>query len=244
MAASCQPTDEKPIVRVSAAISTRAALLAIEPEYERISGVDLRFNFGSSNDLARQIISAGGADLFLSADEVQMNRVEQAGQLVGATRIDLLANQLAVVELASTPTPLGVPFDAKRLASEEVQRISIGEPNSVPAGRYARRWLESMGLWTSVESKLIPALDARSAVAAVEAGGADVGIVYATDAALAKSLRVAWIVPYTQEPRISYPMALIAGGNLTREPYALWQYLQGEQASRHFQAQGFVVLGR
>lgn len=241
--AACQPTEVRPIVRVSAAISTRAALLAIEPEYEQLYDVDLRFNFGASSDLARQIISAGGADLFLSADVIQMDRVEAAGQVAGGTRCDLLSNQLAVVELAELPTRLGAPFDATRLASEEVQRISIAEPNSVPAGRYARLWLESLGLMARIESKLIPALDARGAVAAVEAGGADVGVVYSTDAMQSRSLRIAHTVPREQGPAIRYPMALIGGSAVTSHSQALWDYLRGEQAARHFRAQGFLVLG-
>ena len=242
--AACQPTEVKPVVRVSAAISTRAALLALEPEYEQLSGVDLRFNFGASSDLARQIISAGGADLFLSADEIQMDRIEETGQVVKGTRCDLLSNQLAVVELAELPTRMGTPFDASRLASEDVRRISIAEPNSVPAGRYARMWLESLGLLERVDAKLIPALDARGAVAAVEAGGADVGVVYATDAMQARSLRIAHTVPRAQGPAITYPMALIGGSAVTAQSQALWDYMRGEQAARHFRAQGFLVLGK
>jgi molybdate transport system substrate-binding protein len=123
---------------VYAATSTRAALQAFERPYESAHGVDLVFNFGSSGDLSKQIVVAAKADVFLSADEKEMDAVEAAGLVANGTRRRLLSNQLVVVEPADGPSVFSEPFEPSQLASPAVELLSLGNVETVPAGRYAK----------------------------------------------------------------------------------------------------------
>lgn len=195
---------------VYAATSTRDALQELGATFEREHAVDLVFNFGSSGDLSKQILAAGKADVFLSADEREMDRVDAAGMLAPGTRSVLLSNRLVVVEPSDGPSIFAEPFTAAQLTQTAVKWLSIGNVETVPAGRYARAWLSNQGVWDAVATRVLPGVDARAALAAVESGGAEVGIVYSTDAARSNRVRVVYAVPLEEGPRIAYPIAAIA----------------------------------
>ena len=165
----------KPIT-VSAAISLTDALTAVAEAYARIGGT-VRFNFGASNVLARQIVSGAPVDLFVSADEAQMDVVAAAGLLKSGSRVDLLRNQLAVAVPNDRPRTFK---SIREIAEPAFKRIAIGDPAAVPAGVYAKQYLETEGLWTAVESRIVPTGSVRAAVAAVESGAADAAIVRIT----------------------------------------------------------------
>ena len=188
-------------VSLYAAASLRDALEDLAPRCESSLGVRLLFNFGPSNDLARQIIAAARADVFFSADEDWMDRVVAAGLVDTASRRSLLSNRLVVVGPADTPLRVTAPGELKQAS---VRRIALANPDAVPAGKYARAWLETAGLWGSLRDRVVPSVDVRAALATVESGAADVGIVYRTDAALSKKVRILYEVPGTDGPRISY----------------------------------------
>ena len=116
----------------------------------------MRLNVAGSNFIARQIVEGARADVFVSADEAQMDVVERAGRLVAGTRVDLLTNQLVVVGRPGGTLRRG---DAPTLASSAVRRVALGNPESVPAGVYARRWLEGRGVWAAVSAKVVPTHD-------------------------------------------------------------------------------------
>ncbi|HEX6884433.1 MAG TPA: molybdate ABC transporter substrate-binding protein, partial [Planctomycetota bacterium] len=159
--ASCSPPSgpgPRPELLVQAAVSTRDALLALEPGYESAHGVELVFNFGASGDLAGQILAGAPADLFLSADERELARVEAAGLVLADTRRELLSNQLVVIEPAAGPSLFTAPFEPAQLADLRLRFVSIGDPASVPAGRYARAWLEARGLWSRLAARILPAV--------------------------------------------------------------------------------------
>src|SRR5262245_6114896 len=122
---------------VYAATSTRDVLQAMEAAYEHDHGVDLVFNFGSSGDLSNQIVAAAQADVFLSADEKEMDKVEGAKLVAAGTRRPLLSNQLVVIEPADGPSIFTTPFDPRQLAGSEVKLLSLANVETVPAGRYA-----------------------------------------------------------------------------------------------------------
>ncbi len=227
---------------VYAATSTRDALQALEAPYEREHGVDLVFNFGASGDLSSQILAAAKADVFLSADEQEMDRVEAADLLAAGTRRPLLSNQLVVIEPADGPSPFRAPFDPAQLAEPGIARLSLGNVETVPAGRYAKAWLERVGIWKDVARRVLPGIDVRAALAAVESGGAQAGIVYRTDAARSRRVRVVYAVPAEQGPRISYPVAALAGRPAERKARALALFLASPAAGAAFDAAGFVFL--
>jgi molybdate transport system substrate-binding protein len=240
-------TDEAPVeLTVYAAASTRDALQAIAAEYEKNHDVELVFNFGSSGDLAKQILAANKADLLLSADEVEMDRVAEEELVLEGSRKALLSNQLVVVEPIDPEQPdvslFTRPFSAEQLARSEVTRLALANVDTVPAGRYAKEWLRKVKQWDAVEGKVLPAVDVRAALAAVESGGAQAGIVYRTDAARSKKARIAFAVPIEDGPKISYPLAVLRDRPHTEEAKAFAQYLVGQAAREIFERNGFVML--
>lgn len=223
-------------------MSTRDALLALEAGYERDHGVELVFNFGASGDLAGQILAGAPADLFLSADEQELARVEAAGLVLAGTRRVLLSNQLVVIEPAAGPSLFTAPFEPAQLADPRLRLLSLGDPASVPAGRYARAWLETQGLWSTLSERLLPAVDARAAVAAVASGGAEAGLVYRTDAALSGRVRIVHAVPLAEGPRIVYPLAVLAGRPEEPAARAFAEFLASPAAGAAFEERGFLLL--
>lgn len=232
---------------VYAATSTRDALQAIEVEYERDHRVDLVFNFGSSGDLSRQIVAAGKADVFLSADEREVDRLAESALVLEGTRKTLLSNQLVVVEPTDAPTIFTQPFTPVQLTQPAVRLLSLGNVETVPAGRYAKAWLERVEIWDAVADRVLPGIDVRAALAAVESGGAQVGIVYRTDVARTKKARIVHAVPLGEGPRIAYPIAVIAGSaqkdvEHTDAARAFVEYTASPAARSAFELFGFVFL--
>jgi molybdate transport system substrate-binding protein len=181
---SAQP---RPLL-VSAATSLTDVLEEIAKAYAASGGGEVRFNFAASNVLARQIANGAPADAFISADEAQMDVAQNAGRVVAGTRIELISNQLVVAAPAGKAALVRARFSE---APAEIRRLAIGDPAAVPAGVYARRYLEAQGLWQKYESRIVPAANVRAALVAVEHGGADAAIVYVTDMAIARTAAVA-----------------------------------------------------
>jgi molybdate transport system substrate-binding protein len=123
-----------------------------------------------------------------------------------------------------------------------VRRLAIGHPESVPAGVYARQWLERLRLWSAVQPKTVPLATVRAALAAVREGRADAGIVYATDAQTTPEVKIAYRVPVEEVSPIIYPAALVRGG-AEAEAGRFIAYLRGPEASAVFERAGFGVLG-
>ncbi len=226
---------------VYAAASTRDAIGAINAVFEAEHPVKILVNFGSSGDLSRQIVAAAKADVFLSADEKELDRVERAGLLALNSRRSLLSNQLVVIEPIAAPLPQAQSFSSAVLASTAVKHLSLANVETVPAGRYAKTWLESKNLWTAVADRVLPAIDVRSALAAVESGGAEAGIVYRTDVIHSSKARIAFTIPMEDGPRISYPVAVLAGRPHMPESQAFVDFLCSERSKKIWEGQGFVT---
>lgn len=227
---------------VHAATSTRDALQALEAAYERDHAVDLIFNFGSSGDLSNQIVAAAKGEVFLSADEKEMDELEAAQLVASGTRRSLLSNQLVVVEPADGPSIFTKPCTASQLADPSVRLLSLANVETVPAGRYAKAWLGAQGVWDAVADRVLPGVDVRAALAAVESAGAEVGIVYRTDVARSRKVRVIHAVPIEEGPRISYPVAVITGRPNEEEARAFVDFLASPLARAAFEDVGFVFL--
>ena len=225
---------------VYAATSTRDVLLALEAPYEREHAVDLVFNFGASGDLANQILAAAKADVFLSADEKDMDRV--AALIAPGTRAPLLSNQLVVVEPADGPSAFHAPFEPAELAGDGVELLSLGDVETVPVGRYAKAWLEERGAWEAVSERVLPGVDARAALSAVESGGAQAGIVYGTDAARTTKVRVVYAVPLDEGPPIRYPVAVLRDRPNESQARDFVTFLRSPAARAAFEEAGFVFL--
>ena len=224
-------------ITVFAAASLANVLKDIAPAYEKSSGDTLRFNFGGSGALARQIAEGAPADLFFSADQLRADQLEKAGLLLAGTRRTVLANTLVLIVSAEVSAPAS-SFAA--LADAGVSRVAIGEPKTVPAGAYAKTFLESQKLWPAVAAKSVPLDNVRAVLAAVETGNADAGIVYKTDALISPKVKIVVEVPLSAGLDITYPAAVVKDSAHPDSARALLAYLAGAEAGAVFARHGFL----
>jgi molybdate transport system substrate-binding protein len=225
-------------VTVFAAASLTDSLNEIAAAYEKASGDKIIFNFGASSTLARQIEAGAPADLFFSADEAQMNILAKRNLIDPATRKDRLGNSLVVVVPDDSVLPIKSADD---LTGAEVKRIALADPKAVPAGVYAKAWLEKLGLWPAIRPKVIPTENVRAALAAVASGNVDAGVVYKTDAAISRNVKIACEVPRADGPDIRYPMALVKGAAHAEAAKKFLDYLASEEAGQIFVRYGFLL---
>lgn len=239
-AASCDAPPQTARVTVSVAASLGDVIGDLAARYRAASGTVIELNSGGSHALARQIVNGAPVDLFISADETQMDVVERAGRSVAGSRAQLVSNQLVVITPRDAKVWVRSGADLNR---PEVRRIALGHPDTVPAGVYARQWLEKLALWTSVAPKVVPLPTVRAALAAVREGRAEAGVVYLTDARTTSDVVVTYVVPLDEAPRITYPAAVISGERQDAAARFL-NYLQGDEARGAFEAAGFIVTSR
>ncbi len=198
--------------------------------------------FASSSTLARQIREGAPAQLFLSANEQWMDYlVHETERVRSDSRLDLLANRLVLVVPPGNPAGIDSPADL----TQRIDGLAIGDPDHVPAGIYAVAWLQSAGLWQQVKRELRPAKDVRAALAYVEKGSVDAGIVYFTDAQ-AGNVEVVAVLDGRLAPPIRYPLALIEPEDDDEElaPAALsfYRWLTSPRAAAIFRRHGFLTL--
>ena len=222
---------------VFAAASLTDAMKELASAYESKSGNKLLFNFAGSNALARQIVEGAPADVFFSADEIQMDNLAKAGLIDSSTRVDLLSNTLVIVVPEEAPAEL----TPAALIEPAIKRLALADPKSVPAGVYAREYLTKLGLWNAVAPKVVPTENVRAALAAVESGNVEAGIVYKTDAKISKAVRIAYEVSAAEGPKISYPVAVVKGTRHADAAKSFLQYLKSEPALAVFKKYGFIV---
>ena len=224
---------------VFAAASLSDSLSEITAQFERDSGHSVRFSFGASGMLARQIGEGAPADVFVSADEIRLDLLENAGRLKAGSRRNVLSNSLVLVVPADAePTILAL----SDLKNTRVRRIAIGEPSTVPAGAYTQVHLQRLGLWADLAPKFLPLTNARAVLAAVEAGNVDAGFVYKTDALPSRRVRVVLHVPAAEGPNIVYAGAVVQGSRRAEAARSYLAFLTGPEAQASFQQHGFIPL--
>jgi len=228
----------EPLV-VFAAASLSDVLQALVRELAKQT--DVRFSFAASSTLARQIEQGAPAQLFISADEAWMDYLAEHGRIDVATRRVVAANRLVVVRPGSATALPGESVamlrEALRPGPRGADRIATGDPAHVPAGRYAQAALTRLGLWDEVGPRLARADNVRSALSFVERGEAAAGIVYATDARVARGLQVVARFPLASHPPIRYPAALMRGAPPAAR--ALLASISSPQAQPIWSAAGF-----
>jgi molybdate transport system substrate-binding protein len=224
---------------VAAAASLTDALKEIVKAYELKSGDRIIFTFGGSSDLARQIDEGAPVDLFFSADTEKMDILAQKGRIEPASRKDLLSNQLVITVSEDSNLTIGSPRDLLRA---DIRRIALAEPSTVPAGIYAKKYLEGEKIWDALRRKVVPVLDVRAALASVESGNVDAGFVYRTDAAISKRVKVVFRVPPEKGPKIVYPLAIVKESKNKAAAANFLSHLLSDSAGRTFERYGFIVL--
>jgi len=226
-------------VTVFAAASLTDSLKEIGAAYEKTSGDKIIFNFGASSTLARQIEAGAPADIFFSADEAKMDGLAAKELIDAGTRKSRLGNALVVV----VPNDSALEIkSAGNLTNDSIKKIAFADPKAVPAGVYGRAWLTNMQVWAAIEPKVIPTENVRAALAAVESGNVEAGVVFKTDAGISKKVKVAYEVPAKDAPKISYPMALVKDSKQADAAKKFLDYLAAEEAGQVFQRFGFILL--
>jgi molybdate transport system substrate-binding protein len=222
-------------LQVDAAASLSDALTEAGEVWTSNTRQAVWFNFAGSGTLARQIESGAPGDVFISADERQMDRVAAKSLIVPSTRRDVLANTLVVV--AHAGSTIRTARDLER-----VSRLAIGDPAIVPAGAYAREFLERSGVWTDVATKLVPTENVRGALAAVSSGNADAAIVYRSDVTNRRDVAIAFQVPAQSTSPIRYPAAVLRSSRDETSASRFVAFLSSPQAGAIFKRHGFTVL--
>ena len=227
---------------VFAAASLTDVLQEVIAAFEAETGYRVVPSFAASSTLAQQIVSGAPANVFLSANERWMDYVEDAGLIRTGTRTDLLANRLVLIAPAGNAGAEGFGTLADLPAHLGDGRLTLGDPDHVPAGLYARQTLEDLGLWPALEGRLAPTADVRRALFLVERSEAPFGIVYATDADASDLVETVAVLPEDGHAPIVYPAALLTGPD---DPVAVafFDFLRGETAMCIFGAAGFSIPG-
>ena len=225
-------------VTVYAAASLTNAVNELDAIYEQKNKVEVKTSYAGSSTLAKQIEAGAPADVFISAD-VQWMDYLQNKQLVSASdRVNLLGNRLVVIAPKARPIKLKMDksFDFTRVAQG---KWCTGDTKSVPVGKYAKQALTSIGWWDKVSTRLVETEDVRAALNFVAHGECQLGIVYATDAAISKNVVIIGTFPENTHQPIIYPIGLVKKNT---ESMKFYKFLQSSQATKVFKKYGFSVL--
>ncbi|MGD1940876.1 MAG: molybdate ABC transporter substrate-binding protein [Leptolyngbyaceae cyanobacterium] len=237
-AAELTVTDEPVALTVSAAASVQDALKDAQAAYQDVAPhVTITYNFGSSGSLAQQITQGAPTDVFLSASTKWMDEVEAQDQIQPGSRQDLLQNDIVLVV---PPGETAIKAFAD-LATGAVDKVAIGEPDSVPAGRYAKETLTSLNLFEPLQPQLVFTKDVRQVLAYVETGNVDAGLVYATDAQLSDQAQVVATAAADTHAPIIYPIAVVQDTDQAAAAQAFIDFLASETGVAIFQGYGFAM---
>jgi len=238
---SAQPSTEtlknEPIeIMVSAAASLQNSLTELQKVYAQKSpDIKIIFVFANSGTLQQQIEQGAPADLFISAGKKQMDALEQKNLIVKESRLNLLGNELVLIAGKDNSKVTSL----EDLTKESVSQVSIGTPESVPAGNYAKESLTNLKLWDSLQPKFVLAKDVTQVLNYVETGNVDAGLVYRSDAQDSTKVKVAAVVPESSHKPIVYPAAVITATKNKQAVEDFLKYLQGSDAQKIFANYGF-----
>ena len=224
---------------VFAAASLSDALEEVDRAFTAATGVRVNASYAASSILAREIEAGAPADVFFSADLAWVDYLEKRGLLKAGSRRNVLGNSLVLVAPADRALELHIRPGFDLAAALDGGRLAVADPDSVPAGEYARAALTKLGAWSRVADRLVRGENVRAALAYVARGEAPLGIVYRTDAQAEKRVRVVDVFPEDSHPPIVYPVALTA--RAPPEAARLVEFLTGETARRIFERYGFTV---
>lgn len=223
---------------VSAAASLKEVMEAIKPVYSKKNpDVEITYNFGSSGSLQQQIEQGAPVDVFISAAAKQMDSLQEKGLLLNETRQDLLTNRMVLI----APKESTKIKSFKDLTDEAAKNIALGEPESVPAGKYAREVLTSLNLFESVDAKAVYGKDVRQVLNYVATGNTDAGIVYETDAKTSDRVKIVEIAPPNSHKPIVYPIAVVKESKKVEAAKEFVQFMFAPEAKAVFEQYGFTM---
>lgn len=236
MAVSTVARADATSITVSAAASLKESIEEISTLYKKQApDVSVSLNLGGSGALEQQIEKGAPVDVFVSAANKQMDQLETKKLVVAGTRKDLLSNKLVLI----TPKGTSLVHDFSDLTTAAVRKIAMGEPEAVPAGKYAKETLTSLGLYDQLQSKLVFGKDVRQVLSYVGSGNADAGFVYLTDAMESRQIEVVKTAPESSHSPIVYPVATVHGHH-EREAAGFVKFLSTPGAMAVFKKHGFT----
>lgn len=222
-------------LNISAAASLQEAMVELESKFKEIdSDVTLEVNLGASGALQQQIEEGAPCDVFISAGEKQMTALADKDLLLEDTNKTLLSNDLVLV------TPKGVSIkDLETLTTADIEKIAIGDPESVPAGKYAKEVLDNTKLYDKVKDKLVLAKDVKEVLSWVQQGNAQAGFVYLSDAQGAEGVEVAYTTEADTHSPINYPVAVLKASKKQEKAKAFEDFLLSEDGQAILEKHGF-----
>jgi len=238
---SSQETNANQLT-VSAAASLQDVMKAIKPLYEEAyPDREIVYNFASSGSLQRQIEQGAPVDVFMSAAVDKMDALAEKDLIINETRRDLLKNQMVLVIQEGNKANLNIT-DFEDLNTEKVNLIALGEPESVPAGRYAQDVLNSFNIADKVNAKAVYGKDVRQVLNYVATGNVEAGIVYRTDAQVSDNVEIIATAPENSHSPVIYPVAVIKDSDTPEIGKELIEFLTTEEAQAVFEDYGFVPV--
>ncbi|WP_416202561.1 molybdate ABC transporter substrate-binding protein [Acinetobacter sp. ANC 4204] len=225
-------------ITVYAAASLTNAMTDLDALFEKQKNIQIKTSYAGSSTLAKQIEAGAPADVFVSADEQWMNYLQNKKLIEPNKRVNLLGNRLVLISPKSKPVK--IKMDKSFDPSTAFQgKLCTGDTKSVPVGKYGKQALTSLGWWSKLEPRLVETEDVRAALNFVARGECQLGIVYATDAAISKDVTVVGVFPINTHTPIIYPLGLVKNNP---NAVAFYQFLQTKQANVVFKKYGFTVL--
>lgn len=228
-------------VTIFAAASLKNALDAANAEWRKETAKATRASYAASSALAKQIENGAPVDVFISADLAWMDYLAKKNLIRTETRANFLGNRLVLVAPTATARPVALQPGVDLAALVGPGKLAMGDVTSVPAGKYGKAALETLGAWAGVQNKIAGTESVRAALLLVARGEAPYGIVYQTDAAAEPGVALVGTFPENTHPPILYPIALIAASK-NADAAAYLRFLQSDKAAVFFTAQGFRVL--
>jgi molybdate transport system substrate-binding protein len=227
------------VLTVFAAASLKESLDEQTRKFEGETGISIVVSYGASNALAKQIEAGAPADVFISADLEWMDYLDGRKLLAPGSRANLVSNRLVLIAPVSSRSTLKIGPNFGLAAALGADKLAMANPDAVPAGKYGKRALETLGVWASVERQVARTENVRVALALVSRGEAPLGIVYATDALTERNVRIIDTFPESSHPAIVYPEAIVAA---SRAPFAkrLVDYLRSTSARVIWERYGFA----
>ncbi len=226
-------------ITVSAAASLTEAFTDMAAQFEKENpGTNVSLNFGSSGSLRMQIEGGAPVDVFASADEKQMNMLGNKSLIMNSSREDFTNNSLVLIVPENSTLKITSTQD---LTDPKVQKIGIGNPDTVPVGGYTKTALTEAGLWSQLENKTIPGEDVKQVLVYVERGEVDAGFVYATDAKSAQPGTIKIVTNVSVSTPVTYPIAVVSSSNHKETAQKFLDFVTGKEGQNILKEYGFVT---
>lgn len=232
---SSEPSIE---LNISAAASLKESMADIQNEFKKVKpNITLTVNFGASGSLQQQIEQGAPCDIFISAGQSQMKALEDKALILENTRKDLVKNDLVLVGYKDTKIT-----SIADLTSDKVAKIAVGEPKSVPAGKYADEVFEALGIKKAISSKLVFAKDVKEVLAWTTSGNADVGFVYKSDVLTSDTAKIIETIPEDKHSPITYPIGIIKASKSPDAAKSFEEFLFNGKCQEIFKKYGYGTI--